>query len=169
MEWKVLVILVKMRSFFVKIGIMVADLSSNLLLWPNWPKSSYSAPDPWIDIFFQKILYCSKVYKIWFNTSSWFWRSDYWLRSYWCFTLNIIQETTKILVFWCHFMYVYSPRIVKILFFVIQKMKYLRNCSSNFKNQTHSEILLLRAFKWAVCNWLLFEKVQILVWTPYYY
>ena len=49
----------------------------------------------------------------------------------------------------------------------MQKFEYLWNGLSKFKKQTHSEILFLRAFKWAINEWDIFEKVEILAQTPY--
>ena len=52
----------------------------------------------------------------------------------------------------------------------MQKFEYIWNGLSKSKKQTHSEILFLRAFKWAINinEWDIFEKVEILVWTPYH-
>ena len=71
--------------------------------------------------------------------------------------VNIIQETLQILVFWCHLSIhqVHQELCLKYSFFGRQKMKYLRDHSSNFKNQAHSEILSLRAFSWAIINYFL--------------
>ena len=47
----------------------------------------------------------------------------------------------------------------KSSFFQVQKLEYLRSHLSKLKKQTHSEILLLRWFKWAINELFLKKKV----------